>query len=322
MNKKSKAKKPAAEDGIAEDRDRWLLSVLMNLEDGIISADRDGVVNFLNPAAETLLGRSRDSTLGHRLEEVLALVAEKTGLPVPVTIDKIVEHAPPVPEEREVKLVRGGERIPVEFGTALIRDGRGYIAGSVITVRDITQRKAQERDLIYLAIHDPQTGLPNRTLFNDRLGLALAAASRYNQKLAVLLLDIDHFRQVNETHGQAFADTLLIKAARRLVAMMRKSDTVARPESDEFLLLLPGITDTEVTGRIALRIQDSFLNPFDLGAERITISVSIGIAIFPQDGQDGDTLVERAALALRAAKSAGRDTYRLYQAVAHKERSG
>ncbi|MDH4196978.1 MAG: sensor domain-containing diguanylate cyclase [Candidatus Aminicenantes bacterium] len=315
MDEKPKAKRSAVEDS-------WLLSVLMNLEDGIISTDRDGVVNFLNPAAEALLGRSRDSALGHRLEEVLALIAEKTGLPVLVTIDKIVEQAPPVPEEREVNLVRGGERIPVEFGAALIRDGRGQIAGSVLSVRDITQRKIQEHQLAYLAIHDPQTGLPNRTLFNDRLSLALAAASRYKQKLAVLLLDIDHFKQVNETHGPAFADTLVVKAARRLVAMMRKSDTVARPESDEFLLLLPGITDTEGTGRIALRIQDSFLNPFELGSERITISVSIGIAIFPQDGQDVDTLVRRAELALRAAKDAGRDTFRLYHAIAPQDRSG
>jgi diguanylate cyclase (GGDEF)-like protein len=137
----------------------------------------------------------------------------------------------------------------------------------------------------------------------------------------VLILDIDHFKQVNDTHGRAFGDTLLLKAARRLVTMMRKSDTVARPESDEFLLLLPGITDAEVTGRIALRILDSFLNPFELGSERITISVSIGIAIFPQDGQDGDTLVQRAEMALRAAKDAGHDAYRLYYAIAHQDRS-
>ena len=312
----------AAEDETLEDRERWLRSVLMNLEDGVIATNRDGVVNFLNPAAETLLRRSRETVLGQRLEEALVFVSERTGLPVPVTIAEIVEHALPPPEEREVNLVLEEERIPVEFTATLMRDEQGQIYGSVLVVRDITRRKLQERRLAYLAIHDSLTGLPNRTLFNDRLSLALAAASRYNQILAVLVLDIDRFKQVNNTHGEACGDMLLAKAARRLVTMMRKSDTVARSESDEFLLLLPGITDAEVTGRIALRIQDSLLNPFELGSERIAISASIGIAIFPQDGRDGDTLVRRAELALQAAKDAGRDTYRLYQAIAHQDRSG
>ena len=182
----------------------------------------------------------------------------------------------------------------------------------MLVFRDVTQRKRQEERLAFLAIHDSLTELPNRVLFNDRLTLALANAARRKKEIAVLMLDLDRFKQINDTLGHSVGDRLLKSVAERLPGLLRKSDTIARLGGDEFMVLLPEISNPGSAGRVARRILRAFKQPFDLKDRKIPITASIGIASYPRDGEDVESLTKNADIAMYAAKEGGRNTYKLY----------
>jgi diguanylate cyclase (GGDEF)-like protein/PAS domain S-box-containing protein len=195
-----------------------------------------------------------------------------------------------------------------------LRNSEGKIVGIVGIGQDITERKRAEEKLAYMATHDALTGLPNRWLFNDRLTLELARAYRNRQKVAVMLLDLDHFKDVNDTLGHTVGDKLLQVVGERLTSIVRKSDTVARMGGDEFMLLslFPGIRREEDAVKIAQRILQAFRKPFIFDDHEIRITTSIGIAIYPYDGKDADTLIKNADIAMYQAKAGGRDNYQRY----------
>jgi diguanylate cyclase (GGDEF)-like protein/PAS domain S-box-containing protein len=195
-----------------------------------------------------------------------------------------------------------------------LRNSEGKIVGIVGIGQDITERKRVEEELAYMATHDALTGLPNRWLFNDRLTLELARAYRNRQKVAVMLLDLDHFKDVNDTLGHSVGDKLLQVVGERLTSIVRKSDTVARMGGDEFMLLslFPGIRREEDAVKIAQRILQAFRKPFIFDDHEIRITTSIGIAIYPYAGKDADTLIKNADIAMYCAKQRGRDNYQRY----------
>ncbi|HUV73242.1 MAG TPA: diguanylate cyclase [Anaerolineae bacterium] len=195
-----------------------------------------------------------------------------------------------------------------EYAAIAIDNARLYEAAQA----ELTQRKKAEEAIKKLAYHDTLTGLPNRTLFNDRLGVALARARRYRHKVAVLLLDLDRFKEVNDRLGHSVGDQLLRAAGQRLVGVMRESDTVCRMGGDEFLLLLPEMESTENATQAAERILRAIREPFVLDSHSLLITTSIGIATYPDDGNDGDTLVKNADIAMYHAKDMGRDNYQRY----------
>jgi len=178
--------------------------------------------------------------------------------------------------------------------------------------KDITERKRTEQQLAFMATHDPLTGLPNRMLFNDRLTVALAYAQRNRQKLTVMLLDLDSFKQINDTLGHSVGDQLLRAVGDRLKGSLRKTDTVARMGGDEFLLLLPQIARAEDAATVAQHIMKTFQAPFSLEGRELCITASIGIAIYPDDGEDVDTLLRNADKAMYRAKQKGRNNYQRY----------
>ncbi len=169
------------------------------------------------------------------------------------------------------------------------------------------QRKRLEDTVSQLAYHDPLTGLPNRTLFNDRLTLALARANRYRQNMALMVLDIDRFKDINDTIGHEAGDSILIDLAGRLVSILRKTDTVTRMGGDEFMLLLPEVTETEHVANIARKLLEATRKPFMFHDREVRITTSIGIAIYPEDGEDVGMLIKHADLAMYQAKEMGRD---------------
>ena len=174
------------------------------------------------------------------------------------------------------------------------------------------ERKRAEEERAYMATHDALTGLPNRILFNDRLNQEIARAYRHHQKLAVMMLDLDRFKDVNDTLGHSVGDQLLQAVGERLTYLLRKSDTVARMDSDEFMLIIPEIAWAEDTTRVAQRILDAFREPFVCDGRELYITTSIGIAIYPYDGEDADTLIQNADIAMYRAKEEGRDNYQRY----------
>jgi diguanylate cyclase (GGDEF)-like protein len=197
-------------------------------------------------------------------------------------------------------------------GNILLSD-TGDIMGAVFASRDITERKQAEEIIQYHAYHDGLTGLPNRMLYSDRLNVAISQAERNKLKLVVMMLDLDKFKNVNDTLGHQMGDRLLQDIARRLVLLLRKSDTIARIGGDEFVVLLTKVSNAiEDSNSIAQKIVDTFQEPFPLAGHKISITTSIGIALYPDDGKDLETLIKNADKALYYAKDQGRNTYRRY----------
>jgi diguanylate cyclase (GGDEF)-like protein/PAS domain S-box-containing protein len=195
----------------------------------------------------------------------------------------------------------------IEFKLTFLDDGR-----IIVMLSDVTEQKRTEEELAYKATHDLLTGLPNRMLFKDRFSVAMAQAQRVHKKLAVIFLDLDRFKEVNDTLGHDAGDRLLNAVGNRLTDLLRKTDTVARLGGDEFLLLLPDIDQGEDAVTVTQTVLYALRQPFIVNGQEVSISTSIGIAIYPDDGVDIDTLVSRADKAMYNAKQSGHDTYQRY----------
>lgn len=296
-------------DTRVKEQQRWLNAILSSITDGVLSTDRQGLINFINPIGEELLGRTRHQLTGKHLEEVFLIQDEKTGKVTGITLETVSTG---FTADQELYLHRGEDKLPVEIRASLIKDDRNQIVGSVLVFRDITSRKVQEERLSYLAIHDALTGLPNRVLFNDRLKVSIEQAKRKKLKAGVLMLDLDFFKTINDSHGHSFGDLVLIEAGNRLKHLIRKSDTLARFGGDEFMVLLGELSSVPLGLQVAKRIVQAFNLPFSIEDKTITCTASIGMALYPDEGEDPEELIKKADIALYAAKDAGRNNVKLY----------
>jgi diguanylate cyclase (GGDEF)-like protein/PAS domain S-box-containing protein len=206
-------------------------------------------------------------------------------------------------------LKRTGETFPLEIMTVSLKGREGV----VVVIRDITERKQTEEKIRQMAYHDSLTGLPNRKLFSDRLDLALVQAQRNKKKVGIAMLDLDNFKDVNDTLGHDIGDLTLKATAERLHADLRKGDTIARFGGDEFVLILPDLETIEDAIQVVQKIVDSFCKPFLMDTHQLVVTTSIGIAVYPDDGTDDDILLRNADIAMYQAKQAGRARYQLYK---------
>jgi diguanylate cyclase (GGDEF)-like protein/PAS domain S-box-containing protein len=207
---------------------------------------------------------------------------------------------------------RNGEIFPEWMGISTVRDGKGTITHFVGIFTDISERKATEAKIAFLAHHDGLTGLPNRLLLKDRMEQAMVHAERSGRKVALLFVDLDRFKAVNDSFGHPAGDILLRDAAQRLLACVRESDTISRHGGDEFLVVLTDLQSSDVPAQIAGKIMSVLSEPFHIEVHEASISASVGIAVYPDDGDGFDPLLKKADTAMYHAKAAGRNTFRFY----------
>ncbi|MFO1049425.1 MAG: EAL domain-containing protein [Geminicoccaceae bacterium] len=200
-----------------------------------------------------------------------------------------------------------------------VRDASGRLIGAVGAAVDITERKAAEERIRHLALHDPLTGLPNRALLNDRLTQAIARARRRGEQVALMLLDLDQFKEVNDARGHQAGDALLCEVAARLTAVARASDTWSRLGGDEFALVQEGVLSPDAVGSMAARILAALQAPFQVAGHEIDVAGSLGVTVYPQDGDSPEQLIRNADVALYRAKAAGRGRFEPYRSELDRE---
>ena len=245
------------------------------------------------------------------MERALDLVPPEWMGAVHEALDRLHQTGQPQRYENEY-IRKDGSRVPVESLLDQVRGADGDVQYYFSFVSDISERKRTEDNFRQLAYHDALTGLPNRALFNDRLNVALAHSRRYQQRLAVMLLDLDYFKEVNDTLGHTAGDQLLQAVSERLTAALRQSDTVARMGGDEFLILLPETVSDEDATSVAAKMIDALREPLAFGEHTRRVTASIGIAMFSDDGADVEALLKAADIAMYRAKESGRDNYQRY----------
>ena len=209
-------------------------------------------------------------------------------------------------------LTADGRAMPLDFSIGPIRDDAGRIVHLVASGVDISERKAAEDWVQFLAQHDLLTGLPNRMLFSDRLAQAIAQAKRQQTQLAVLFANLDRFKNINDFLGHPVGNQVLQEASRRLTAAVRETDTVCRQGGDEFILLVQGVSGPEQAAQVAGELLSALSQPYSLAGRELALSASIGIACYPGDGEDAEALVTNADAAMHHAKESGRGQYQFF----------
>ncbi|NMT65019.1 putative bifunctional diguanylate cyclase/phosphodiesterase [Marinobacter orientalis] len=294
-----------ANSRLQNERER-LQVTLTSIADGVVSTDTEGRITFLNPAAEQISGWPRAEAIGQPVDEVLITLDETTREICSSTTLRAIDLDEPQQSGNILLRRYDGELLPIEKHAAPLRGGHGQNRGAVVTFRDISEIRLLTAELSYLAFHDPLTGLPNRALLFERLTQELAYAERYNITLALLYLDLDLFKQVNDVLGHGVGDELLRQVADRLLGCVRRTDTVSRLGGDEFAVLLTGFDRQTFPDELATKVTKRLSEPFVLDQETVNVSTSIGISVFPEDGQDAESLVKHADTAMYQAKARGR----------------
>ncbi|MCM2358556.1 MAG: EAL domain-containing protein [Geobacteraceae bacterium] len=275
----------------------------------IMITDTAGLIEYVNPRFTRLTGWSMEEAVGGTPRKL------KSGETTPEKYRQLWETIGRGEEWRgELRnRNRNGELFWVSATVSPITDGEGRITHFISFQEEITERKEAEETIRRMAYFDSLTGLPNRFLFRELLQKALAQAQRHRHLLGVLFLDLDRFKNINDTLGHSVGDQLLQAVAQRLKGCCRREgETVARCGGDEFVILLPELDDVQETARVARNIIDAFVVPFVLPDHQLFISTCIGISIFPDDGGDAETLIKKADMAMYRAKEEGKGMYHLY----------
>ncbi|RJQ55386.1 MAG: EAL domain-containing protein [Actinobacteria bacterium] len=294
--------------------ERRLRKITSTLGEGVFVVDREGTITFVNPEAERLLGwepgellnTCAHDTVKCRVPQGEILSREESYIfePIETGIGRRIHDG--------VFLRKNGSELPVYcVSTPMVEEGK--IVGSVVAFQDISERKRADDTIKRMAYLDLLTRLPNRTLFNDRLVVALAQAHRNGEMVCVMCLDLDRFKTINDTLGHARGDRLLRHVAARLTRLVREGDTVARLGGDEFALLLPQVRSEEDAGKVARKVLKALQAPCNISGHDLHPTASIGISLYPVHGRNAEILLKNTDIAMYRAKEEGGNNYQLYR---------
>ena len=300
------------EEELFDEKERVRLT-LESIGDAVVCADAQGRITYLNPVAERLTGWQAFDAAHQEADDVVRLLSPDSDEVLANSLLQAIAQGKAVGAVRGVVMQRGsGLRFQVEETASPITDRHGNVTGAVAVLRDVTEAVAMAERMARLAQYDALTDLPNRVLLHDRAQQAITQAHREGHSLAVMYLDLDGFKNVNDTFGHDVGDLLLVEFAQRLQAAVRASDTVCRQGGDEFVVLLPGLEGAEPARAVARKILASCDQPFELAGHRLQIGLSGGIALYPQHGDTFDALSRHADSAMYTAKRSGRKRFMLY----------
>jgi diguanylate cyclase (GGDEF)-like protein/PAS domain S-box-containing protein len=286
---------------------------LESIGDAVITTNMQSEVTYLNPVAEKMTGWSKAEAAGRPILEVFRILNESTRKLAANPVDVVLAHNKVCGLANHTLLIaKSGAEYAIEDSAAPIRDQDGNILGVVLVFHDVSDARQMAQKMTYLAEHDYLTDLPNRLLLTDRITQAISAAKRRGSKLAILFFDIDHFKRVNDTLGHEVGDQLLKVLSKKLQMCIRASDTLSRQGGDEFVVLLPELTDDAVPAEIAQKILFSIKDPISIANHELFITASIGIAVYPDDGDNVDVLTRHADAAMYHAKNSGRNNYQFF----------
>ena len=299
-----------AEDALREER-RLTDVTLKAIGDAVFTLDREGRLGFANPAGSELLARSTQPH-AEKLEDRLPLwrAGQRVSEDHPARV-ALRTGAPAGPLLCAVELDSEPSRA-MECSAVPIRNEQGTVIGAVFVLHDVSAILEMSERMAHLAHFDALTDLPNRPLLLERLSAALARARQGAHHLAVLFIDVDRFKQINDTLGHIAGDEVLRQVAERLLSSMGGGDTVARLGGDEFVVLIPEVSDRAAVAACAIKALEALSAPVRVGRRELRLTASVGIALFPDDGDEADLLLRHADMAMYAAKRAGRNDYHFY----------
>jgi len=301
------------EDALFLERERAVVT-LNSIGDAVLCTDISGNITYLNLVAETMTGWTRTEAIGKPLAEIFHILDGATRERAQDPMALAVSRNKTVGLTGNCILVRrDGYESGIEDSAAPIHDRHGAVIGAVVVFHDITAARAMSELMIRAAQHDAVTNLANRTLLTDRIAQSISLAHRQKRSIAVIFLDLDHFKNINDSLGHATGDLLLQSVAKRLLAGVRASDTVSRQGGDEFVILLSEIAHAEDAGTSAAKILASLRAPHSIAGHELHIGGCIGISIYPQDGENAEDLIKNADTAMYHAKEQGRNNFTFFE---------
>lgn len=287
---------------------------LNSIGDAVICTDMQGQVDYLNVAAETITGWSKAEAYGQSIDKVFNIINGVTRNPERNIVSLVLQQNKTMSLPNDTLLIRrGGSETWIEDSAAPILGVDGQATGVVIVFRDVSSAHAMAKKMAHLAQHDFLTNLPNRVLLIDRIAQAISSAKRNKKQLAILFLDLDNFKNINDSLGHTIGDELLRSVASRLTACVRESDTVCRQGGDEFIILLTETSSEKYAATTADKILGMLALPHTIDGNELYVTTSIGISVYPADGIDTETLIKNADTAMYHAKDIGRNNYQFFR---------
>ena len=293
----------------AEEQSQIAYTVFSKTSEGIMVTDSNNRIKAVNPAFKKITGYGKEEVLGQNPSLL------SSGHHDQKFYEKLWQHLSESGTwEGEVwNRRKNGDIYPQWLSIATVKESGGRVTDHVAVLVDITQRKETEEQIVHQATHDPLTGLPNRILFFDRISQAITVARREEKSIAVLFVDLDGFKPINDVYGHLTGDLMLKEVAQRLTYAVREMDTVARFGGDEFALVLPCTEDCDIANSIAQELLSLIKKPYLIENQQLVIGCSIGIAYYPQDGVTADLLISCADQAMYRAKSNGGNRFEVSQ---------